>query len=564
MKRSLTWRLGFIIIGVILATVVINAITTYRTAYDSLYQAAGVEAYGCANITTGLLDAQDIEDLQNGNRSEEIGEKLNWTIDHKDIFENHYVLSLDGEILALDDNLEEQGFDIGDNFYMDEKAIQALTEMKHSTYSEVYEYGGMERISGYAPIFKDHDATKEIVAVSVIDFDANIVTERTWNVVKEGILVGSIPLLIAAFITIYLIRKKTKPLSTLIERTRKIADGDITEQENKISSKDEVGDLARNLDEMSIYLRKVITTIKEASDDLVKSANYTSTSMKEMSVALGQVSHNMEEVAAGTFEGAEMTTNTSNALINLAELINISSEKVDNSVKSAEYTMKTAVDGIQKVNDTAEQMNAIKSSSLETKQTIEALNAYTTEIQQITRTITGIAEQTNLLALNATIEASRAGEHGKGFAVVANEIRKLAEQSNVEAQEVEKVISKITSSIVESVTSIEDSHKKVESGERTVSETGEALNSIRIAINNIAEEISSLSDLTHDEENISEQIVQHIQRLEKANETIAASAEGVSAATEESTAFIDEVSNRSSKLAEMSNNLNSIVNKFKL
>ncbi|MED4473466.1 methyl-accepting chemotaxis protein [Oceanobacillus caeni] len=563
-RKSLTWNLGIIILGVIIATVIINGFTTYRTAYNSLYKAAGIEAYGCANITTGLLTTDDIEDLKNENRNNEIGETLNWTVDHKDIFESHYILSLDGKILALDDNLKADGFQIGDSFPMDEEAIKTLKETKHSTYSEIYEYGGIERISGYAPIFEDHDSTKELVAISVIDFDANIVTDRTWDVVKEGILVGMIPLLLAAAITIYIIRKKTKPISSLIEQTNKIANGDITKKEVNVNSKDEVGDLARNLDYMSDNLREIIVTIKEASHNLSSNANDTSISMQEIKMALSHVSQNMEEIAAGTSEGADMTTDVSSSLMNLAELIQSSREKADVSVKSAEYTMETAKTGIQKVNEIVEQMNTIKRSSSDTKQAIEELNAYTNEIQQITETITRIAEQTNLLALNAAIEAARAGEQGRGFAVVANEIRKLAEQSNKEASGVEKVISKITSNIVGTVETIEDNHKNVEAGEKSVIETGEALENIQTAVLNIAEEISGLSELTHEEATTSETMIQQVKRLEQTNESMASNAQGVSAASEETTASIEETADRSTHLVDLSNELNKIVSKFKL
>jgi len=49
-----------------------------------------------------------------------------------------------------------------------------------------------------------------------------------------------------------------------------------------------------------------------------------------------------------------------------------------------------------------------------------------------------IAYQTNLLTLNA-VEAARAGEHGKGFAAVAAKVIKLAECSQVAAQEIGQV-----------------------------------------------------------------------------------------------------------------------------
>jgi methyl-accepting chemotaxis protein len=109
-----------------------------------------------------------------------------------------------------------------------------------------------------------------------------------------------------------------------------------------------------------------------------------------------------------------------------------------------------------------------------------ALVRRSAEITGFVGTISSIAEQTNLLALNAAIEAARAGESGRGFSVVADEVRRLAERSKAQAEEIAGIIESTQAETNATVMAMEQSSKQLRRGLGAMETVTEATEHVRL------------------------------------------------------------------------------------
>ena len=211
--------------------------------------------------------------------------------------------------------------------------------------------------------------------------------------------------LIGFGIGILVTRSITRPLNRAVSASNSLAEGDLN-IDIQVDSKDETGALLASMQNMAERLRAVMSDVRSAADSLSSASEEVSATSQSLSQAATEQAASVEETGASVEQmSASIAQNTESAKI---------------------------TDGIagKAANDAVEGGRAVRDMVLAMKQIADKIGI-----------IDDIAYQTNLLALNAAIEAARAGDHGKGFAVVAAEVRKLAERSQVAAQEIGGVAS---------------------------------------------------------------------------------------------------------------------------
>ncbi len=341
--------------------------------------------------------------------------------------------------------------------------------------------------------------------------------------VRNITFVGSIlAILFASLVMYYFASRLANQLQKIIDSTRAMANGDLTQHIDLHAMTPEFRSLATHFDAMRVQFSMLLVRIIGTTNTAASNAEELSASAEEVNSSLQQVSSTIQEIAKSAQELSKDATNAANR---------------------SKMTEQSATNGSKNASTINEKMGSLSGTIKTGADKVKSLGEKSKRIGDIVTTINRISEQTNLLALNAAIEAARAGEAGRGFAVVADEVRKLAEESHKATSQIGELLGSIQTEIDASVGQMAENTRQVADSSKTITQ---ALASF--------EEIPVLVDAVN-------QSINHISSISEEN---AAGAEEVTASVEEVTSATNQVAAAAQQLSRAANELRTLLNQFRV
>ncbi|HET7267165.1 MAG TPA: methyl-accepting chemotaxis protein [Oleiagrimonas sp.] len=288
-------------------------------------------------------------------------------------------------------------------------------------------------------------------------------------IVLVGLLLG---LIVAAVVSVLLVRSLTGTLKELSDVAYAIADGKLG-HDIKVKRHDELGRLLEAFRVMDKRLVTIVGEVRHGSD--------------AVSTASQQITRGNEGLSQRTQEQASSLVETASSMEEMTSTVKQSADNANHADQLARSARERAEHGGNVVREAVTAMAEIDAAS--------------NKISDIVRLIQDIAFQTNLLALNAAVEAARAGEQGRGFAVVASEVRNLAQRSADAATEIKGLIN--------------DSEDKVRTGSTLVNQSGEALSEIVTSVKKVTDIVAEIATSNQEQSVGIDQVSRAVNQIEE-------------------------------------------------
>ncbi|MGN7411351.1 methyl-accepting chemotaxis protein [Paenibacillus sp. SAF-068] len=397
---------------------------------------------------------------------------------------------------------------------------------------------------------------------------SDIAASQTIRSVQDGrviIIIGVLVMIVITAISIPIIRSQVvKPLLRVISAVKLIAEGQLNVQDIHTKHDDEVGVLAKAVNDMKGNLTSMVLSVRRIAEAVNRQSGELAISSEEVKIGSRQIAVTMEESAKAAESQAETAVESARTVEALNDHIQNHTEQGSQLRVMSDLVLEQGLNGRKAMEQSVQQMQQISGSVSASMNRMDRLNRKNEDISKLVQVIHDIARQTNLLALNASIEAARAGESGRGFAVVASEVRKLSEAVQTSVEEITAITEDIQQESQGVVAELRTGVQETELGQEHVHASGQLFRTINESVEGMVGVISTMTDGLAGMQEASGRMNDFSQQISAVSEQSAASVEEVSASAEEQVSSMETISGNIQSLKQLSEDLLTSIEKLKI
>lgn len=341
-----------------------------------------------------------------------------------------------------------------------------------------------------------------------------------------------------------------RPIGALTAALKALAGGKLTSQIAGRERRDEIGEIARAVEDIRTFTaaeteRRAAAAEDERREREAQRRQLTESLARDFEERVGTVVRSVAH-AAGDLEKSALE------MAAIADQTKASSVRVATATDSANHEVQSVAAASEQLSASIREVASLTSRSgsiaseadrhaQQTHEIVASLSSKAATIQNVIDMIKAIAEQTNLLALNATIEAARAGEAGKGFSVVASEVKALASQTTKATGEIAAQIDAVGSEVKNAV---------------------DAVSSIRTVVTDISHAVVAISSAIEEQTAATGEIAKSAQSAAGETASVSTNIEEVSQAITTTDRAANDVVERARSLGKEASDLDHSLRQF--